>query len=221
MKKYISVVLALCAVFCVLILSSCDMINPWRTETSFTSETEQTAEPTPTQTAAPTAEPTPEPTTEPTPAPDEEEPSIDESEEENEDSSMLPAPEIGSDAFVEDFMNNPIDAQYVEEMEYAASVSAMIYACNTAAESWKDQIDAVYMQILDAADAELAGEIKAEQEEWLSAQNNELKEIRETVESDDVMASVTVAENIMLYYRSRAIDLCAVLYELDGQLVFG
>ena len=97
----------------------------------------------------------------------------------------------------------------------------MIYACNTAAESWKDQIDAVYMQILDAADAELAGEIKAEQEEWISAQNNELKEIRETVESDDVMASVTVAENIMLYYRSRAIDLCAVLYELDGQLVFG
>ena len=36
-----------------------------------------------------------------------------------------------------------------------------------------------------------------------------------------VSAAVTVAENIMLYYRTRAIDLCAVLYEIDGKLVFG
>ena len=106
-------------------------------------------------------------------------------------------------------------------MEYAASVSTMIYACNTASESWKDQIDAVYMEILDTAETERAAEIKAEQEAWISAQNDELKLIREAVQSDDAMDSVTVAENIMLYYRSRAIELCAALYELEGQLAFG
>ena len=35
------------------------------------------------------------------------------------------------------------------------------------------------------------------------------------------LAAITVAESIMLYYRTRAIDLCAALYEIDGKLVFG
>ena len=52
-------------------------------------------------------------------------------------------------------------------------------------------------------------------------QSDALKAIRDAVSEDDAMAAVTVAENIMLYYRTRAIDLCAVLYEIDGKLVFG
>ena len=218
MKKYSLLVSLLCAVLCLFLLSACDrhVLNTEETPNSSSlAETEPTAEPT----AVPTPEPTAEPTPEPTPAPEEESVSSDVQEEEDE--NALPAPEIGSEAFKAEFIQNPIDAQYVEEMEYAASVSTMIYACNTASESWKDQIDAVYMEILDTAETERAAEIKAEQEAWISAQNDELKLIREAVQSDDAMASVTVAENIMLYYRSRAIELCAALYELEGQLAFG
>jgi len=163
--------------------------------------------------ADPTAEPTPAPEIEdavPTPAP-----------EDVTHYSSLPAPEVGSDAFVQEFMTNPIDAQYDEDMDNAASGSAMIDACNAAVESWKKQIDSVYMHILNSADEEKAKEVKKAQEEWINDQNDHLREIRENVDQEDAMAAVTAAENIMLYYRSRAIDLCAVVYELEGQIAFG
>ena len=213
MKKYMRVFAALCAVLMIFSLSACKKtaqeVSKAPAQSSVQTEKEETK-----PTAEPTAEPTPAPENEdavPTPAP------------EGDDGhhSMLPAPETGSDAFMDEFMSNPIDAQYETEMEDAASASAMIDACNTAANNWKEQIDAVYMQILDSADDTLAAKVKAEQETWISDQNDSLREIRSAVSEDDAMASVTVAENIMLYYRSRAIDLCAVLYEIDGQLAFG
>ena len=167
-----------------------------------------------------TAEPTPVPTAEPTPAPEEEALPTPAPEDISHYSS-LPAPETGSDAFIEEFMVNPIDAQYDEDMDNAASGSAMIDACNTASDSWKNQIDSVYMLILENADKDTAEKVKAEQEEWVNNQNDQLREIRENVNKEDAMAAVTASENIMLYYRSRAIDLCAVLYEIEGQIVFG
>ena len=171
----------------------------------------------------PTAAPTPEPTAEPTPAPEEDDavPTPAPAGDDGLHQSTLPAPESGSDAFIEEFKSNPIDAQYELDMNDAASSSALVDACNTAAMSWKEQIDAVYMQILDSADDEKAAEVKKTQEEWINNQNDSLKEIRNAVSEDDAMSSVSVAENIMLYYRSHAIDLCAVLYEIEGQLAFG
>ena len=168
--------------------------------------------------AAPTAEPTPEPT----PAPETDEPAPTPAPEIGiGHQSMLPAPEVGSDAFMQEFMTNPIDLKYEEDMNYAASGAAMVDACTEASNSWIDQIDAVYMQILDIADTDTAEKVKKEQEAWVNNKNDSLQEIRNAVSKEDAMASVTVAENIMLYYRSRAIDLCAVLYEIDGVVVFG
>jgi len=63
--------------------------------------------------------------------------------------------------------------------------------------------------------------VKAEQEAWLDAQNDQLQTIRDQAEEEGAVAAVNVSENIMLYYRSRAIDLCAVLYSLEEQIVFG
>ena len=198
-------------VLAVLVLASCGAKQQESTaSTESTPKAEATAAAEPT--AAPTAEPTPAPEDEalPTPAP-----------ENVTHYSSLPAPETGSDAFVEEFMTNPIDAQYDADMDDAASGSAMIDACNTAMESWKKQIDSVYMQILNTADEKKAAEVKKAQEEWVNNQNDQLREIRENIDEEDAMAAVTAAENIMLYYRSRAIDLCVILYEIDGQIVFG
>ena len=77
------------------------------------------------------------------------------------------------------------------------------------------------MQILESADADKADEVKAMHEAWIDNQNDSLQEIRSAVDEEDAMAAVTAAENIMLYYRSHAIDLCAVLYEIEGQVAFG
>lgn len=60
-----------------------------------------------------------------------------------------------------------------------------------------------------------------DQSHWINEQSNELQAIRDSASEDDPLAAITVAESIMLYYRTRAIDLCAALYEIDGKLVFG
>ena len=180
------------------------------------------------------ATPTPTPETEvvevtPTPAPEEEEPEVtptpapEESEEEpaEEHHSVLPAPETGSEVFREAFENNPVDVQYADDMEMAASVTGIVDACNTASKSWQAQIDSVYTQILERGAEDVVEEVKAEQAAWMNNQSTELQAIRNSIAEDDPLAAVTVAQGIMLYYRTRAIDLCAVLFEIDGQLVFG
>lgn len=135
--------------------------------------------------------------------------------------SVLPAPEIGSEAFRIAFETNPVDAQYAQDMELAASVNGIVDACTTASENWKSQIDSVYAQILERGDAETVKKVKAEQEEWVEKQSDELQRLRNSVSEEDPLAPVSVGQSIMLYYRTRAIDLCAILFEIDGQLVFG
>lgn len=187
------------------------------------SGTEQAAKATPTpapETDISEVTPTPAPETEnpeatPTPAPEGQE------SEEEAHQSVLPAPENGSEAFRTAFEGNPIDIQYAEDMEFAASVNGIVSACTAAAESWQAQIDSVYTQILERGDSSTVETVKAEQAKWMESQSDELQAIRDSISEDDPLAAVTVAQGIMLYYRTRAIDLCAVLYEIDGQLVFG
>ena len=194
------------------------------------SQTSSSAEPTPAPevTAAPEVTPAPEGAdAEATPAPEGEgesgtpTPAPEGDESADTHTSVLPAPESGSEEFRKAFEENPIDAQYAADLELASSVAAIVAASNTASESWQEQIDSVYTQILERGDDETVEQVKEEQSHWVNEQSDALQEIRNAVSEDDSMAAVTVAENIMLYYRTRAIDLCAVLYEIDSQLVFG
>ncbi len=207
MKKRKILAFVLCQVLLFALLSACAEKTTVAEESAVTSNSTGTA------VSVPTPTPAPEDELAPTPAP--------EGEEDGLHSSSLPAPEVGSNAFAVEFIGNPIDKKYDLDMEDASSNSAMSAACSEAAKSWKAQIDAAYMQIIDSADAGTVEKVKAEQESWIDAQNDSLQEIRNSVDEEDAMAAVTVAREIMLYYRSRAIELCAVLYEIDGQLVFG
>ena len=194
------------------------------------SQTSSSAEPTPAPevTAAPEVTPAPEGAdAEATPAPEGEgesgtpTPAPEGDESADTHTSVLPAPESGSEEFRKAFEENPIDAQYAADLELASSVAAIVAASNTASQSWQEQIDSVYTQILERGVDATVEQVKEEQSHWVNEQSDALQEIRDAVSEDDSMAAVTVAENIMLYYRTRAIDLCAVLYEIDGQLVFG
>lgn len=213
-----SVLRKVCALLCgaamVCGLAACTQTSDASTD-SPSSETTSASSATPTPAPEVTPTPAPESGGEPTPAPEDASASGDEH------TSVLPAPETGSDAFRAAFEENPIDAQYAEDLELAASVAAIIAASNTASESWQAQIDSVYKQILERGDDETVEQVKETQSQWINKQSDALQEIRNAVSEDDSMAAVTVAENIMLYYRSHAIDLCAILYDIDGQLVFG
>lgn len=212
----------LCAVCCAAMLLTTTACSGGNTNTS-----SATAEATPAPEITPAPEATAAPEEEPTPAPE-----GDTSSEtgENRHTSTLPVPETGSEEFRAAFKNNPIDTQYADDMETAGSVASMITACNTASDSWKEQIDSVYTQILEHGDDKTVETVKEEQSHWVNEQSTALQDIRDSVSENDPLAAITVAESIaaitvaesiMVYYRTRAIDLCAVLYDINGTLAFG
>ena len=214
----------LCAVCCAAMLLTMTACSGGNTNTS-----SATAEATPAPEITPAPEATAAPEEEPTPAP---EGNTSSETDENRHTSTLPVPETGahiltalpergSEEFRAAFENNPIDTQYADDMETAGSVAGMITACNTASDSWKEQIDSVYTQILECGDDKTVETVKEEQSHWVNEQSTALQDIRDSVSENDPLAAITVAESIMVYYRTRAIDLCAVLYDINGTLAFG
>ena len=210
MKKHTKKVMSLfCAAALVFSLTACAGQNTSSASSAPSSSVSAEITPAPEYTPAPENDPTP------TPAPEGEESS------EEIHRNLLPAPEGGSEAFRKAFVSNPIDAQYESDLETAGSVANIIAACNAASESWQAQIDSVYAQILERGNDQTIEQVTEDQSHWINEQSNELQAIRDSVSEDDPLAAITVAESIMLYYRTRAIDLCATLYEIDGKLVFG
>lgn len=203
----------LCAVCCAAMLLTMTACSGGNTNTS-----SATADATPAPEITPAPEATAAPEEEPTPAP---EGNTSSETGENRHTSTLPVPETGSEEFRAAFENNPIDTQYADDMETAGSVAGMITACNTASDSWKEQIDSVYTQILEYGDDKTVETVKEEQSHWVNEQSTALQDIRDSVLENDPLAAITVAESIMVYYRTRAIDLCAVLYDINGTLAFG
>ena len=134
----------LCAVCCAAMLLTMTACSGGNKNTS-----SATAEATPAPEITPAPEATAAPEEEPTPAP---EGNTSSETGENRHTSTLPVPEAGSEEFRAAFENNPIDTQYADDMETAGSVAGMITACNTASDSWKEQIDSVYTQILEYGD---------------------------------------------------------------------
>lgn len=212
MKNMLRVLCAVCCAAMLLTMTACTGGN--------TNTSSANAEVTPAPEITPAPEATAAPETEVTPAP-EGDTSSESGTDESHHTSVLPVPETGSEAFRAEFENNPIDAQYAADLETAGSVAGMITACNTASDSWKEQIDSVYKQILERGDDKTIETVKEEQSHWVNEQSTALQDIRDSVKEDDPLAAITVAESIMVYYRTRAIDLCAVLYDIDGTLTFG
>ncbi len=135
---------------------------------------------------------------------------------------MLPAPEVGSREFVEEFLRNPIDAQFEEDMALASSVAEMVSVCSDVSELWQTQIASAYAQLTsDDVPEDVAERIAESQVKWLEEQDAALAAIRDAVEEGDTMAPLTSAEQTMLYFRARAIELCAEMYEQTGSVSFG
>ncbi len=88
-------------------------------------------------------------------------------------------------------------------METAGSVAGMITACNTASDSWKEQIDSVYTQILEYGDDKTVETVKEEQSHWERAKAPLCRTSAIPYRRVTPFAAITVAESIMVYYRTR------------------
>ena len=132
-------------------------------------------------------------------------------------------PEIeGPDAFLEKFVLNPIDKYYIENMEMASSLSAMLDITNNTMMYWETEVNSVYSELmmLLGEDSEEFQKIKAEQKAF----NNDLKisaeEIKRSAEESltGSMINIEISYRIMLLYRGRAVELLCSAYNITNEV---
>lgn len=150
---------------------------------------------TPSLSTVETASPTPTPT--PTPSP-----------------SPSPTPAVEDPAgFEEAFGENPIDAQLEQDRNTAASMAAMQQAYNDAARRWQTVIDTAYLDAQASLSGEELSQLEQEQQDWEANLDANVQAIRE--ENSDAL---TAAEEVVNFYRDRAMALCQAVYRATGEL---
>lgn len=127
------------------------------------------------------------------------------------------APVSGAEDFQALFSQNPIDKQYDADYEVAASFAMMRQACDTAAKSWKNMIDVAYQSALEAASGEQRTRLQEEQSEWAQSIDEEIEQLRADA-GDTNEGILESSRQIVLLYRQRAMELCRVKYDIDGEL---
>ena len=58
-------------------------------------------------------------------------------------------------------------------------------------------------RFLEYGDDKTVETVKEEQSHWVNEQSTALQDIRDSVSEDDPLRAITVAESIMVYYRTR------------------
>jgi len=149
------------------------------------------------------------------------------SEPEAESSRFVPAPDLipstpessgaEADGFDGEFSQNPIDKQYDEAYSHATSFSMMRQACDEAAKQWKAMVDVAYNAAMGAIPEEDQSALRQEQEQWSAGLNSRIETVRAEA-GDDNEGILTASKQIVLIYRDRAMALCRVKYEADGEL---
>lgn len=146
---------------------------------------------------------------------------------EEESSTFVPADDLISTAssvtegvtegFDYEFSQNPIDKQYDKDYSLAASFSMMRQACGDAVKRWDTMIGIAYDAALAALPESERPALMEEQDKWLSDLSIRLDNIHKNTAEDN--ESILAAEKeIVLPYRSRAMQLCKIKYDIDGSL---
>ncbi len=119
------------------------------------------------------------------------------------------------------FKNNPIDTAYQEAFDQAVSNTEMVRIANEFADSWKKEIESGYQKLLTVAPNEDQGEIEKQQAKWQTESQGRLDEIvQKAQETGGTMGHVQSAVDVMNFYRDRAREVYASLYEYDQNFSF-
>lgn len=131
---------------------------------------------------------------------------------------LIPSsPEEGSSGFEADFSQNPIDRKYDEDYSMATSFSMMRQACDEAASSWASMVDIAYDAALDVLSGDARTALQQEQDVWEQNLDAALDEIRSQA-GEGNEGILTAARQIVLFYRQRAMELCKIKYDVNGEL---
>lgn len=132
---------------------------------------------------------------------------------------LIPNSEIPEESadFYAVFSQNPIDRQYDADYAAATSFGMMRIACEDALGRWDAMIDIAYTAALDCLQGTENGELQQEQSLWDTKAEDEAENIRAGY--GDTNEGILKAEKeIVLLYRSRAMELCEIVYDATGEL---
>lgn len=115
------------------------------------------------------------------------------------------------------FSQNPIDKKYDQDYSLASSFSMMRQACNQAARSWRNMIDTAYQAALEVTPEEEKSALQKEQTEWETTAEDRITALREEA-GDSNEGVLSSSQQVVLLYRERAMALCRIVFEANGEL---
>ena len=99
-------------------------------------------------------------------------------------SGILPDISADDPAFVRLFAENPIDRDYANEVETAASTGQMLAVNNRYIDLWKAEVDGAYRTLLEKTQGEGKEAIQKEQQEWAEGIGDAIASIDESAQGD-------------------------------------
>lgn len=121
------------------------------------------------------------------------------------------------------FKKNPIDKQYLAEMENAVSNTDMVKVSDKYAGAWQKEITHAYGSLKKALQAEPGKwkTIETDQQAWESGKDAALQKIASDAEAaGGSLGLVDAASNAMNFYRDRAAKLYGELYAVDKDYTY-
>ena len=132
---------------------------------------------------------------------------------------LIPSGDTTGDSsdFYAAFSQNPIDKQYDADYAAADAFGMMRAACSSAAERWEAMVDIAYAEAVLCVQGNMQEELQNGQAVWESRVEGDIEDIR--AEYGDTNEGILNSEKeIVLYYRSRAMELCETVYNATGEL---
>lgn len=128
--------------------------------------------------------------------------------------------EMPSD-FEQQFAKNTIDVAFQNELDGAASTTAMINVYGKYMALWDKEVDNVYNKLKTMKPDNLE-QIQAEQGKWRSSVETDIDEAQQAVNGDS-QGNIALQKSKIAYdaYRNRAVALYRYLYQVDKNFVVG
>lgn len=135
-------------------------------------------------------------------------------------SGILPDISADDPAFVRLFAENPIDRDYANEVETAASTGQMLAVNNRYIDLWKAEVDGAYRTLLEKTQGEGKEAIQKEQQEWAEGIGDAISSIEESAQGDGSARQLEITGQILAFYRSRAASLYSQLFQIDPEFTY-
>lgn len=124
----------------------------------------------------------------------------------------------GDTDFINAFVGNSVDTDYIEQISLASSVSSMNTITSETAALWEREINYIYTLLMAATNnSETEAE---EQTAWANDLPIVIAEITDSTADQGTSGTLDASTQIMEVYRNRAIDLYAKVFSYTGTVEF-